>query len=282
MDQYREVFERPRTPEQISNALRRGELVDDQDFDAYLPQLLRFASQQFWTPIPVATLVAGWLAEADARRVLDVGSGCGKLCIIAALVSDLSFLGLEQRPHLVRVARKLASRFAIEHQVTFRHGTLNDVHFEEFDALYFYNSFAENVFTDDEHLDTTVSLSVERFHDDILRMEAILTRMPLGSRVVTYHGFGGLIPDSYDLTRSARTRTGTLRMWTKSRMENSNQYWLENEGITYFRHGHADDELWQVKAPNVVATRTPKELVRDDGGVLAEKVELLSDSDDAR
>jgi len=186
----------------------------------------------------VAILAARWLAETNARRVLDVGSGCGKLCIVGALTSDLAFLGVEHRPHLIEVARQLAARFALEHRVAFHEGTADGLPFEDFDTLYFYNPFGENVFAEDEQLDVTVELSVERFTDDIHMMEEALVRMPVGARVLTYHGFGGRIPDTYDLVRSKKTRTGLLRMWSKTRTESAGKYWLETEDTALFREEH--------------------------------------------
>ncbi|WP_394831123.1 class I SAM-dependent methyltransferase [Pendulispora rubella] len=252
-----------RSTEQILQTLRCGGDVEDEDFDAYLPPGPRLASRQYWTPVAVATLATQWLVRTGARRVLDVGSGCGKVCVVGAIVSELSFVGLEQRLNLVRIARKLAHRFGVEERATFRHGTLADVPFEEFDALYFYNPFGENVFAEEEHLDTSVALTPERFQDDIRQMESVLERMPVGSRVITYHGFGGRIPDMYELTCSDRTRTGTLRLWTRTRDDGLGSYWVERENTAAFRDAQDQEAL--------SAAKRPIDAVKDAVGVLAEK-----------
>ncbi|WP_394841804.1 class I SAM-dependent methyltransferase [Pendulispora brunnea] len=252
-----------RNTEQILQTLRCGGEVEDEDFDAYLPPGPRLASRQYWTPVAVASLAAQWLSRAGARHVLDVGSGCGKLCVVGAIVSELAFVGLEHRLNLVRIARKLAHRFGVDDRATFRHGALVDVPFEEFDALYFYNPFGENVFAEAEHLDTNVALTPERFQDDIRLMEAVLERMPVGSRIVSYHGFGGRIPDAYELTCSERARTGTLRLWTKMRRQAQGCYWVERENTAAFRDAQDQEAL--------SAARRPVDAIKDNVGVLAEK-----------
>jgi len=254
-----------RSTEQILQTLRCGGDVEDEDFDAYLPPGPRLASRQYWTPVAVATLTAHWLARVGARWVLDVGSGCGKLCVVGAIASELSFVGLEQRLNLVRIARKLAHRFGVDDRATFRHGALGDVAFEQFDALYFYNPFGENVFAEEEHLDTNVALTPERFQDDIRQMESVLGRMPVGSHVVSYHGFGGRIPDTYELTHSDRARTGTLRLWSKVREQGLGHYWIERENTAAFRDAQDQEAL--------SAARPPVDAVKDDTGILAEKYE---------
>jgi hypothetical protein len=87
--------------------------------------------------------------------------------------------------------------------------------------------------------------------------------MPVGSHVVSYHGFGGRIPDAYELTRSERARTGTLRLWSKVREQTLGCYWVERENTAAFRDAQDQEAL--------SATRRPVDMVNDDVGVLAEK-----------
>jgi hypothetical protein len=89
--------------------------------------------------------------------VLDVGSGPGKFCLVAAASAPrLSLVGVERRPHLVAIARLLAEKAV---QVAFRVGDAPRVTWSECDAFYVFNSFAENRFAVEDQFDRTVELS---------------------------------------------------------------------------------------------------------------------------
>jgi SAM-dependent methyltransferase len=227
---------RPGVPaRQIALALRHGRAVPDAVFDAHIPWRFRTASPRFWTPVSVARTAAKLFEEAGVRRVLDVGSGVGKLCIVGALTSGVSFTGVEQRPHLVAAARSLAFRFSVDRRVEFVGGTLDAVRFECFDGFYFFNPFGENLYVDDEdQLDRTVELNGARFTRDVHLIEDTLGRLPLGTSFVTYHGFGGRIPDTYEPVRVERTSTSALRLWSKVREESEGGHWVEADDSMLF------------------------------------------------
>jgi SAM-dependent methyltransferase len=201
--------------ERVADALRGGTLVRDRVFDSLLPDELRKPSARFWSPVAVAVLAARWLAAGGGRRILDVGSGAGKFCTIGALVTRSSFVGIEHREHLVDRARRLAQRLGVADRVEFVHGGLGDVEPAEHDALYLFNPFEENALTRAEWLDDSIALSVGKYHDDVGAMEGAFERLGLGARVVTYEGFGGLLPDGFELVRSAVVHGGPLRLWRR-------------------------------------------------------------------
>src|SRR5258708_7840111 len=86
-----------------------GSLSSDGAFDAVYDDGIRALSEQHWTPVAVAERAARLLALAGARRILDVGAGAGKFCIVGALCTGAEFVGVERREGLVRVARRAAS-----------------------------------------------------------------------------------------------------------------------------------------------------------------------------
>jgi len=51
---------------------------------------------------------------------------------------------------------------------------------------------------------------------DVLAAEQLLGRARVGTRVVTYHGFGGVMPDSYRLALRERCYSGLLELWVKT------------------------------------------------------------------
>lgn len=222
-------------PEQIGRRLLAGAIVTDADFDAWLPEEQQSISYRFWTSVGVAMRVTRWLAEAGVERVLDVGSGVGKFCVLGALSSRMTFTGVEQRPHLVAVAEELALRFRVAGKASFVVGRLEAVDFRDFDGLYFYNPFGENRFPVTDHLDSTVEISRQRFEHDIAETERLLDRMPVGTHLATYNSYGGRVPDSFDLVRAKTAGINLLRLWRKARPEHTGGYWLELEDTTLKR-----------------------------------------------
>jgi SAM-dependent methyltransferase len=209
-------------------ALTRAEL-DDEVFDAlYSPEVRRVA-HRFWTPLGIAARAAGLLVHFGARRVLDAGAGPGKFCIAGGLAAPaIQFTGVEHRPHLVEEARRIASRLEMAN-ACFVVGDLTRATLRDFDAAYFFNPFAENIYLDPrEQFDATVELSKSRFRQDVLRIEEALAAADEGLLVVTYYGFGGRIPVSYDLLHGERAGTDCLRVWRKERAWGPAAYKLED------------------------------------------------------
>jgi hypothetical protein len=136
--------------------------------------------------------------------------------VIGSLVSGAAFTGVEQRPHLVDVARACAARLDAP-RASFLHGRFDDVPWHAFDAFYFFNPFAENLFTGFDRLDDTVELSSGRRRLDIERAEELLASLRPGVRVVTYHGYGGELPCEWELRHMEQKRTDYLKMWVKIR-----------------------------------------------------------------
>src|SRR5690606_1710396 len=101
-------------------------------------------SGRHWTPATVVKQAAGFLVEGEATKVLDIGSGVGKFCIIAAALFQGHFTGIEQRENLVRFSRKVAKRFQVD-RANFIHANVNSINFRDYDAFYFFNSFEENL-----------------------------------------------------------------------------------------------------------------------------------------
>lgn len=204
--------------------------LDDDDFDALLPEHPRDRSCQYWTPMEVARLAARRLSEHGARNVLDVGSGPGKFCLVGAMQRpEVRFWGVEQRPDLVALANELARKWAVRN-AHFAVGDATRFAWECYDGFYFFNPFGENLFDGNERYDAAVELSRARFAADLLRVEQQLTRAPLGSVVVTYHGLGGPIPSSYDLMDDDVAGSDRVRTWVRRRDHEESWAWIEKWG----------------------------------------------------
>lgn len=197
--------------------LRERKRVTDPEFDAIFCLTYRAVSQRFWTPVDVACTAAEWLTHGGADRVLDVGSGAGKLCIVGALWTKAHFHGIEHRHALVRAARAAATCAGVDERTSFEHAAVTGPLLREFKAWYLFNPFGENLFQGESRLDSRVPLSKERFLRDVGVIEQGLTELPPRARVVTYHGFGGLIPDSFSMLREERIGGDFLRLWVQTK-----------------------------------------------------------------
>jgi SAM-dependent methyltransferase len=211
--------------------LRAGRL-DDEAFDALLPAPAQQKSREHWTPLYVASLAAARLAEHGAKRVLDVGSGAGKFCLIAAaLHPQIEWVGVDRRAWLVAGATKLGARLGLTN-VRFLCGDAFEQPWREFDGFYFFNPFSENLSRPDAWLDRSVELSEERFQVELRRVELALDTLAPGALLVTYHGIGGPIPSSYEILGDEPAGTNRLRTWRKTAVRDGKWVHVEtDEGV---------------------------------------------------
>jgi SAM-dependent methyltransferase len=194
--------------------LRDGAAVADRDFDEVFPKWARVPSKVHWTPVEVAVRAAGWLAEREGTRVLDVGSGAGKFCLIGALTTRGIFTGAELRPKLVALATEVARRYSIK-RCTFVASDAFALDWRKYDAFYLYNPFAEQL-PEGPAIDDELDRTESHFHRYVSLVESRLGALPGGTRVVTYHGFGGRMPFDWLPVTSMRMRGGSLTLWQKS------------------------------------------------------------------
>jgi protein-L-isoaspartate O-methyltransferase len=205
-------------------------LASDAAFDALYPEEIQRASRRFWTPVETARRAAVLLRDAGATRVLDVGSGAGKFALVAAATAPaMRVLGVEQRGHLVELARRAKVTLGVTN-VDFTHGNASEVSWKGYDAFYFYNSFAENLFDVFERLDDKAELSVTRFARDVQRAYANLRAAPEGTLLATYYGSSGRVPSSFELTHVEAADGGWLRLWTKKTMTDDGAFFVEVAG----------------------------------------------------
>jgi len=192
-------------------------LSSDESFDKQLPLGLQLKSSVFFTPIDVACHAAALLTPEPGMRVLDVGAGAGKFCLTAALeIRNATFVGVEWRGHLVRLATRLAMELRLSN-ARFIHADALDLDWSEYDAFYLYNPFAEHLFEAPLVLDHTIALDPRNF---ILYVSAVRSRLALarvGTRVVTYHGYGARAPLGYELARKDAAGSDCIELWIKTR-----------------------------------------------------------------
>ena len=194
----------------LVDALRRE---DDVDFDLVYPDWVRRLSARFWTPVTVAMRAAELLVGGDdGCRVLDVGAGPGKFCLVGALTTGAAFYGIEQRPGLVDIARETARAHGVR-RVTFAAGNMTRLNWAEFDGFYLFNPFTEHRAPRGWQIDDSIKL---RPHYTSRYVRAVFDKLRdtrRGARVVTYHGFGGEMPPEYSLQVRQLIGTDALELW---------------------------------------------------------------------
>jgi hypothetical protein len=194
--------------------LRSGQVVSDEAFDEIYPDVVRRVSAFHWTPIRVCARVVALLGLKPHTRVLDIGAGVGKFCIVASAMSGgAKIRGIEKRSRLADTAREAARRLGVKVEIaTDRFGYVDA---RQIDAVYLFNPFAEEILLPglgEESNDTTTPTD-----EDIITTQYFLSSARIGTRAVTYCGFGGEVPPSYARLAVENWNGGCLELWEKHR-----------------------------------------------------------------
>ncbi len=191
----------------IANALRQGLDVPDELFDRLFPKPLRSRSELHWTPVDVARAAAALLAPA--RHVLDVGAGVGKACLVGALASAAEWTGIERDAELIAAGTAAASALGVDHRVRLVHGDIATAEWARFAGFYLYNPFGADLLATDDPLRRRAVWTAE-----VELVEARLREARPGTRVVTYHGFGGELA-GYARVTAQSWRESELVLWIR-------------------------------------------------------------------
>ncbi len=170
--------------------------VSDEDFNALYPPEMKVIADFHFTPIDVARVAATFLAHESGKKVLDIGSGAGKFCMIGAATTEGHFTGIEQRIELHDLAQSLAEKYHWP-RVSFQHGNMLDIPFRSFDGIYYFNSFFEHL-TPDDAIDDSITFSRTRHAKYVLYVKQQLALMPVGTRLVTFFSYANMIPWTYE------------------------------------------------------------------------------------
>lgn len=199
----------------IAAALKQNRKVTDARFDRLYPKKIREFSKIHWTALDIA-LRATEFFECDRNtRLLDVGSGCGKFCVLAALKRPGRFTGIEQRPNLVEAATQVARKFRLK-KVKFIHGDMADLDWSKFNAFYLFNPFIENEFKS-IRIDKQIKMGPTKYKKYVATVKRKLDAAPTGTQVVTYYGFGGRMPAGYKRMRKEKAGRDFLELWVKTK-----------------------------------------------------------------
>jgi SAM-dependent methyltransferase len=197
---------------QTSTLLKPTCYVNDAAFDRLYPERVQQLSRRHWTPLSIARTAARFLASGSGKRILDIGSGVGKFCLIGArFFPDAVFYGIEQRQELHQYAEEVKS-ITQSHNVNFIQGNFTQQDLSAYDGFYFYNSFFENL-ADQDLIDDKVEYSASLYNYYSRCLFKQLEKKASGTRLVTFHSLGDEVPPSYQLVDASADLM--LKMWIR-------------------------------------------------------------------
>ena len=189
-------------------------LSSDARFDSFYDEKVRELSAWHWTPVRIAARAARLLTETGARRILDVGSGVGKFCIVGALSTSADFVGVERRKRLVEIARSAASHYGAD-RATFVQADIDAFSFEGFSGIYLYHPVYEQISNVVRQIDGTTERSWAAYRHFVDTTTAKLAALSPPVVVVTFDGFGGAMPAAYALKEVESAWYDRLELWIK-------------------------------------------------------------------
>jgi SAM-dependent methyltransferase len=187
--------------------------IDDDKFHNLYPFHIQKLADKHWTPLKVAKYAAEFLVPEDGAKVLDIGSGAGKFCLAASHYKPNGlFYGIEQRKDLLDCAVEAEYKLDLNN-LSFIHGNFTQIDFKQFDHFYFYNSFYENI-EGTAKIDHKIQYSVSLYNYYNSYLFNQLEKMPVGTRVATYHTWENQMPPEYYILKTQFDKL--LKFWIKA------------------------------------------------------------------
>ena len=185
--------------------------VKDDEFNIIYPERIRKLAKRHWTPIAVAKIAAQFLVDKPGTKVLDIGSGAGKFCMLGSTYTKGHFTGIEQREYFYQLSNRLMQSYRLPN-VKFIHSNITEINFKDYNAFYFFNSFFENI-DSTAMVDDTVKSDIKLYllYSQYVREQ--LSGMPTGTRLVTYWSDLKEVPIGYKI--HSTSLEGLLKMWEK-------------------------------------------------------------------
>ena len=216
------------TPEVLEQALTDNSFAD-QLFDSWLPVKYRCVSNTQWTSARVAAQIALYVeaaerevspASAEPLKFIDIGSGVGKLCILLGMrlaQKNIRFFGIEQRKSLVKVSEQIRKVNQLTN-VHFSHKNMLELSWEKFDIYYLYNPFQEHIVAaGGSQIDHEIDFDRSFYTHYITEVYRQLSWADRGKKLITFHGYGEMVPDSWTLRSSQIIEKGSLSFWEKTK-----------------------------------------------------------------
>jgi SAM-dependent methyltransferase len=187
-------------------------LVNDEYFDLIYPDSHVEISEFHFTPVEVAIVASRFLVQKVGTRVLDIGSGAGKFCMIGSLSTNGFFVGVEIRQSLHELAIQISQKYKMKN-VCFKNANITEIAFDNYDAFYIFNPFFENI-SPTGAINDEIPLNKGLYQKYNKYVSNQLKNVKKGSRLVTYFSYLEEIPNSFELISSSFD--DKLKMWQKT------------------------------------------------------------------
>jgi SAM-dependent methyltransferase len=191
----------------VFELLRLNIHVTDEKFNTIYPTNIRRLSEKHWTPVSVAKSASEFLVSNPGTRVLDIGSGAGKFCMVGAVNTKGHFTGVEQRAELVDLTQSLTRKYSLQN-IEFVQANITSIDFRKYNAFYFYNSFYENI-----DLGNSILLNTSFYKAYTKYTLEQLAIVQSGTRLATYWASDKFIPPGFILIDSLYD--GRLNLYEK-------------------------------------------------------------------
>ena len=187
----------------------------NESFDQLYTQSIQEIAVFHFTLVEVALAAAAFLVDAPTSKVLDIGAGAGKFCLIGAATTNGHFTGIELRTNLVNIAQDLSKEYRLNN-TTFIKDNITNIDFKDYSAFYHFNAFYENIDPSGEidqaiPLDKKLYTSYSQYVKDQLRL------MPVGTKLATYFSYKDEVPTCYKVVK--KLFDGKLIFWEKQKSE---------------------------------------------------------------
>jgi hypothetical protein len=145
-------------------------------------------------------------------RVLDIGSGVGKFCMVGACCTDGYFVGVEKRDYFVEISKKIAKSYNIKN-VNFINSNITEINYSSYDGFYFFNSFYENIALSG-HIDQEGVGDLHLYKRYSAYTYNQFYSLLNGARLVAYCTDSEIVPTSFQLVYCLQG--GLIKFWQKN------------------------------------------------------------------
>jgi len=187
--------------------------LSDEEFNAVFPDHIKSLCFRHFTNLEVSKKVIGWLnSRGQKLRVLDLGCGVGKFCVVAASQTTHHFTGVDFREDYILIAESLKNKYDLQN-LDFVSGNILDVNFGHFNAFYLFNPFLEQI-DETAKLDSRYKTSplLYSIYENHVRQQ--FEAMPAGTIVITYYVTPQQMPHNFKIIETGFN--GFLKLWLKN------------------------------------------------------------------
>jgi len=202
--------------ESFLSKIENPKRVHEKEWNSYFGYIDEETASTHWTSFRVIRLACEFLVDSPRSCILDVGSGVGKFCIMGSYLYPSKYYGFEIRSHLVEISIETMKKLKAP-WIHFECTDAFEKNWNKYTGIYLFNHFYEHIAPKNQAISNDISLSTKKYHDYIYKMEEKLKTLKIGTKVVTFHGFGGEFPPEYICTSKEPIDGGLLEFWIKKK-----------------------------------------------------------------